>query len=969
MPYVDTTRTATSTADISLAWSWTVYPSNLIPFTLKVGKVDGSIGGHMGWSATWAMSMTNTVRNRPGNPWSWQILLTVNVANGNGQTASNTITIASGTETTLDYRDLSGTITGAWTASVGTNILWNINETGYSSTTAPTQFPSATSYTQYEQAQPGAVCVATLNMFGTATTATGTVGTSGGNVATHDFQLGLSQRCEDTGSASCSVSNIKVNGITPYSATHSHSYDRQTAGNWATSGTSNATEATTVGLSSSARLAAKVNLQEQIRAWNGSYPNALTVRVYGFDAETIGYRDITGTGSVSGSDDLYKYSFISTITTGSGSSNLTTALNGVPTSISAAITTSSLVTNGDYSGDTRLLFRGWNFGGWTITGTGTYAVLGSGNDRTYSTPVGLSSYRYLDIQVKAQITAPVTGTLEITDFKNQTKTWNITATATTYNTITIDLCSPNVFSAGALPTTDGKDDPYPRLNTASTSYAGSESTDSAYWGITSAKRIRIATGAIDLGTVTLRSNLVDQTYVYDTFTAAAQRVTPSIVSSGDTTTYYYTRRFWHLDADGKNEEEGDVWWQMTVGGVTGTTTYTVQPLSIADLAGQIQALDSGTVRHPGWTASRTVVKPTGTTCTVSFPPLRDCYLNGDTGYATWLYGGGMLATPNATSGTDWTYAHQVSVGSVTAQTLFDSINGDFVPDINDTFSVNGGTDVGLYLVGGTVLRGIAHGALLDSAGAIATSGTVNLKLAFDNSVRGTDSSLDADGRYYTDSPWGFGEYAHNITQASNTISLTPLHTSKRHRGWFKVVSDTGSCGTIDTAPNQMLCYGNIQSGRVRLHFADGPQGTNWREVITSITGASCVNVRYDTVQAGLLWVLVEKTGGGLDLYYTSDEGGTCTLATTVSATGTNGAIGISPTGKRIVAWYASSGINRIVYDPQGNVVTSASTIVSSGAAADCISLTWRLDVWYLVYRATATGITLITSTDDGETWS
>lgn len=970
MAYVDTTRTATSAADISIAWNWTVYPSNLVPFTLKVGKVDGSVGGHMGWSGTWAMSMTNTVRNRPGNPWSWQILMTVNVSNGNGQSASNTLVVASGTETVLDYRDLSGTITGSWTASVGTNILWTITEAGYSSSTAPTQFPPATTYRQYEQAQPGSTCVATLNLGGTATTATGTVGASGGAIATHDFTAGLTQRCEDTGSASASITNVKVNGVSPYYATHTHSYDRQSAGNWSTSGTSYATEATDVILSASARLAAKVNLQEQIRAWNGSYPNSLSIRVTGFDYETLGYRDITGTGNISGSDDIYKYAFASTINTSSGSNGANTSLLGVPPSISAAIKTSSLIANGDYSGDTRLLFRGWKFDGWTITGGSTIGISGTGNDRTFTTPMGMSSYRFLEIQIKAQTTAPASGTFEITDYKNQTKTWNITAPATTYGTVTIDLCSPNVFSAGALPTTDGKDDPYPRVNTSSTSYAGSESTDSAYWGITSAKRIRIASGAIDLGTTVLKGTLIDQTYVFDTFSAAVQRITPAIVSSGDTTTYYYTRRFWHLDADGKNEEEGDVNWQMTVGGVTGVTTYTVQPLSISDLASQIGAYDAGVIRHIGWGATNSVIKPTGTTCTVTFPPLRDCYLNGETGYSTWLYGGGMLATPNATSGTDWAYGHQVTPGAVSAQTLFDTINGDFVPDINDTFGVNGGTDLGLYLVGGTVLRGIAHGALLDSAGAIATTGIVNLVLDYDGSNRGTDSVLDADGRYYTDTPWGFGEYAHTVTQAANTVGLTPLHTSKRHRAWFKVVSDTGSCASIDTAPNQMLCYGNIRSGGVRLHFADGAQGTNWREVTTTITGASCVNVRYDVTEAGKLWILVEKTGGGLDLYSTTDEGATVTLATTVSASGSNACIGTSPVGKRIIAWRDTTGaIQRVVYDPQGNVVTSASAIVASGVASDCTSITWRLDVWYLVYKATSTGITVISSTDDGETWS
>ena len=206
MPYIDVSRTATSAADISIAWTWTVYPTNLIPFYLQVGKVNGSIDGHMGWSGTWSMSMTNTARARPGNPWSYQILLSVSVSNGNGQTASNTIVVASGTPT-VDYLDISGTITGSWSASVNTNILWNISEAAYSISSAPTQFPPYTTYEVYEQAKPSATCTATLTLAGTSTTATGTVGAGGGATATHDFTAGLQQTCEDTGTASASITS------------------------------------------------------------------------------------------------------------------------------------------------------------------------------------------------------------------------------------------------------------------------------------------------------------------------------------------------------------------------------------------------------------------------------------------------------------------------------------------------------------------------------------------------------------------------------------------------------------------------------------------------------------------------------------------------------------------------------------------------------------------------------------------
>lgn len=971
MPYLDISRTATSAADISIAWTWTVYPTNLIPFTLQVGKVDGSIDGHMGWSGTWSMSMTNTPRSRPGNPWSYQILLSVSVSNGNGQTASNTIVVASGTPT-VDYLDISGTITGSWSASVNTNILWNISEAAYSISSAPTQFPPYTTYEVYEQAKPSATCTATLTLAGTATTATGTVGSSGGAIATHDFTAGLQQTCEDTGTASASITNIKVNGVTPYQATHSHSYDRQTAGNWSTSGTSYASEQTTVSLTSSARLAAPVSLTSRIRAWEGAYPNSLTMRVTGFDYETLGYRDITGTGSISGSDTLYKYSFASTIVTSSGTNSLTTALNGVPPYINAELTATSLTANGDSSTDNRVLFRGWRFNGWSIADTNNRSIAGTGNDRTYTPYEGMSGYRYLQIQIKAQSGTNAPGTIELTDYHGNTKRWQVVAPTTSYSTITLDLCSPDVWSLGSLPATDDKDNPYPRKNTSSTSYAGSESVDSAYWGVTSCQRLRVQSGLIDIGTTTLKYTNTDSTYCPDSFTAQFERITPAIVSEADTTTYYYGRRFWQQDRDGRTEEESDVWWSKTVGGATGVTSYTVDPVTISELCDQINASDASIVRHPGWTATNSVAYPAGATCSVSQPPLRDCFLNGYTGYSTWLRGGGILATPNATSGTDFAYGHQLAQGTIVAQTLFDRINGNFPPDLNDPFDVNGGTDSGLYLPAGSLLRGIAHGALLDGAGDPAASGTVDLKLASTGANRGTDSSLDAEGRYYTSTPWGLGESNHNAVESSNTIGINPLHTSHRFRSWFRMLTAAGACLSSDVARNQRLCYANVESHTIVLHFADGPSGTNYVDVTTPITGMDCVAIAYDPTSAiGRLYIIGEKqSSGGLESYYTDDEGVTVSMAVVVDAGGTHPSVAINPMGKRIVAFRTSGGdLSRVIYDPQGNIITASSVIVSGGVNNDQTAISWRLGTWFLYYHNNTGGITQLTSIDDGETFS
>jgi hypothetical protein len=875
--------------------------------------------------------------------------------------------VASGTPT-VDYLDISGTITGSWSASVNTNILWNISEAAYSISSAPTQFPPYTTYEVYEQAKPSATCAATLTLAGTATTATGTVGAGGGATATHDFTAGLQQTCEDTGTASASITNIKVNGVAPYQATHSHTYSSQTAGNWSTSGTSSATEQTTVTLTSSARLAAEVSIAGRIRAWEGAYPNNLDVFVTGYDAGTRTI--ISSGGSYGGQDTFVKYSFVSTIVTNAGSNTLTTALNDVPAYISAQLSSLGLIANGDYSADTRVMFRGFRFNGWSIAETNNRAIPGTGNDRTYTPYQGTSGYRYLAIQIKAQTGTNQSGYIELTDYHGNTKKWQVVAPTTSYSTVTLDLCSPDTWSLGSLPATDDKDNPYPRKNTASSSYAGSESVDSAYWGITSCQRLRVQTGSIDIGTTTLVYTNTDSTYVPDSFTANFERITPAIVSEADTTTYYYGRRFWQQDRDGRCEEESDVWWQKTVGGATGVTSYSVDPVTISELAGQINASDDSIVRHPGWTATNSVAYPAGATCTVSQPPLRDCFLNGVTGYSTWLRGGGILATPHATTGTDFAYGHQLAAGTITAQTLFDRINGNFPPDLPDPFDVNGGTEAGLYLAGGSLLRGIAHGALLDNAGDPLTAGTVDLLLTTTSANRGTDNTIDGEGRYYTSTPWGLGESNHTVSYSTSTIGLLPLHTSHRFRSWFREQELAGVCVSAAVAPNQRFCYAVIESGAVALHFADGPNATNFVMVTTSITDASCVHIAYDpTTAKSRLYIVIEASGNDVKEYYTDDEGATVSVAVTVTGTGDDPSVAINPMGKRIVVYHHSNSLYRVIYDPQGNVITASSVIVSGGVNQGKTAIAWRLGTWYAYYRDGGSSLIQISSIDDGETWT
>ena len=874
MPYLDGTRTSTLTMDHTQDVLVTITnPIGILPppswdGQLKNKGTNFTFSGHLGFSGQ--LTIVSTRYGINATTWGWDLKATVVVSNGHGATQTTTVTVATGTSTAY-FVDAAATYAGSFSASVGTDKLWDIAEAAFSSSVAPTQFPSQTSYTWYERSTVGSTSTCSLSVGGSTVTATNTVSATR---QTANYTASLSANGAVTGPIThdFGVTQIKVNGTTVPDLSHNQTQGIQTATEWSLGleaddplGIYRSASGT---ISTSVCLPRSVGMFGRIRAWDGAYPDSVTVAITGYDGSS---RNVTASsGSWAGNDTFNNYSSTTTLTDmTAGTGTLTTALNDVPTWISAALSGSSLTTNGDNNTDTRVMFRGWRFTGWSVAETNNRSISGTGNDRTYTPFEGMSGYRYLDVQVKAQSGTSVPGVITLTDYHGNTKTWNVTGATTSYATITLDLCSPDSHSVAAIPDKDPKDNPYPRKNTTSTSFAGSESVDSAFWGVTSCQRLRVSSGAIDIGTTILKYTNTDSTYVPDTPTSVFERVTPAIVAEVGTTTYFYGRRFWQQDRDGRNEEESDVHWQMTVGGGTGVTTYTVSMLTIAQLASQVNASDVSIVRHPGWVMTRSVAQPGGGTCAASQPPLRDCYLNGDTGYATWLYGGGALLTPNATSGTDFAYGHQITAGTITAQTVFDRINGNFPPDLYDPFDVNGGTDSALYLGGVSLLRGIAHGGLLDTNGEIVTTGTVDLIRTSDSSNRGSDSTIDAHGRYYTGTPWGLGEVNHHVDYVTKSQNINPVHTSHRHRVWFRdVLQEIFSA--IEAFKNKgFLMLG--KATKINVRWQDNP--LTERLPGTVITSDNIVKLRDSDNNGDYIFILI-KGSTSYTLSYTTDNGNT-----------------------------------------------------------------------------------------------
>ena len=144
----------------------------------------------------------------------------------------------------------------------------------------------------------------------------------------------------------------------------------------------------------------------------------------------------SSSGSYGATDTLSNYSTTTVLTDPDyGTDTLSTSLNDVPAWISAELSGSGLTTNGDSSTDNRVLFRGWRFNGWSIAETNNRSISGTGNDRTYAPYEGMSGYRYLDIQIKAQSGTNASGTIELTDYHGNTKRWQVVAPTTSYSKI------------------------------------------------------------------------------------------------------------------------------------------------------------------------------------------------------------------------------------------------------------------------------------------------------------------------------------------------------------------------------------------------------------------------------------------------------------------------------------------------------------------------------------------------------
>jgi len=386
-------------------------------------------------------------------------------------------------------------------------------------------------------------------------------------------------------------------------------------------------------------------------------------------------------------------------------------------------------------------------------------------------------------------------------------------------------------------------------------YPDDEASNGPYYGVSRIANIESSNALFEFDNLKLiRKNSLSN-FVYSGNNTTFQSKTKFNASS-TTSTDYYTRRFWQQNTDARDEEEGDITWQHTVS--ENVDYWLLFPKSISSLCDDINKVDeyvaprwlnpnnpsSSIIRHPGWIAEKIDKSyPTDPVTgnriySISLDPE---YLNPDSGYATWLYGGGVLAVPsgvNSGSGTSYITAIDISFNemkTILAQTIFHRINADFPPGKPDLFgntslrnedgSVQEST---LHLRGGLITRGPGYGLILPPKQSTPEDlRKANLIEASTGASVGSSES-NFRGYFQTSNPFGKNKVDHyielekskNFPNPSDFRSSTRNFTqAKRERAAFKG-------GKEKVATNLSACESGFEKSIVLAYTIPGTGSTN-----------------------------------------------------------------------------------------------------------------------------------------------
>lgn len=574
----------------------------------------------------------------------------------------------------------------------------------------------------------------------------------------------------------------------------------------------------------------------------------------------------------------------------------------------------------DASNEWRMLLHGWIYDALDIAQAasvnvdGSYSVtLGGTVTRTLTTQ-SLNGYRYLQIDGGVGA-ANATFTLTI-----GAKEWSAECNGS--GVATVDLCSPTNAAVDVDPLTHRWAWPIDVDTVAG---------DGCLWGCERVTGYTISGGSAAL---TVPANGVKLVRADHTLLTIEPEF-DNWHSDGATVT---RRQFAVGDTDGRRSYENEDGY---------ISSGTPQQDSIETFNDEVGLVETGYVRHQGWTA--TLKAAVDVADGASGTDMTYNYLNRNRA-ATWLFGAGVLW--DATSGTgEWRYGCDLDAAStltVPAQALFDRV--EWYPGCGDVFghrdgahryeyADTDGTNGEIELRAHRILRSAATGIALKAADGKPLEGATVAVLEATSHTPYGSGTTDVRGEYLTglSLPYHDASFDVQLQVGSPRPEATlTLYSRSRQRIAFRG-TPAGSGLSYDVSSGMRHMRGFLDGGTIWLQTATTINPTVWSAAIDTGIAGDYLAIRYDRMVASQpLWIAYTDSGA-IYISHTEDEGRTVSMPSTVG-TGSYPALVACRDGVKAVYWVTGTAIHGVLYDTVGNVLVSEFTAIASGVDASQIAV-------------------------------
>lgn len=551
----------------------------------------------------------------------------------------------------------------------------------------------------------------------------------------------------------------------------------------------------------------------------------------------------------------------------------------------------------------------------------TLPVANSGLKGTSFSGVSFAGYRYLDIEIAADVDAQpfrvrMGSKVWSKDYAGADLVANIAS-----RHVKIDIMGPS-SSVSAIDATDTKW-PYASVGPVVI-------TDGPLSGVTNVSTLQLENLAIS-HVYTLRSlSLVASNHRLLTFCPAFNNfvLAVPVVSGSGTTTTTYVRRFLLGDTDWKQSLELEDVTKTVIDTSAGPGTPSYSPASIFDLVNNING-GSGAYPNNGYTATVIAPAPSATGM------LKDDFLNRNSN-CVYLGGAGISYTGGA-----WSYWFDKDVSTtltVPAQLLIDAI--DWYPGCGDVLGVGGGGGAGaLELRPAAILRAEAWGAVFDSHSTQDAAITVSVRDHGTLAAEGSATS-DATGGFLTGSTWVKGNSSGDVTAglAPPQVASNYLFPSRyRRRFSFRIPSAFGNPFNAHDDDWGLYLRSAVTSGNVVFSMSNYPVPIGGFDLdnspVTMGGQDSDPRIAYDQTGAHRLIAVFTRTISGTPQVMqtvSTDEGATWGSPVLLIASAKHPTIAVGHDGTIIVAAYTG---------PNGGPGTISATVQAIGdAAASSVSI-------------------------------